>query len=121
MKFTVDTDIKQIQLEKEISVEDLQLLLTTLSAALKDINLYTIAVRSPVKEYIWQPWYVPAQPLYNDPNVFKIHYDMIWCSVDSINTDGTVSGSFFNVVNTGGNTVSIGNALAAEVAVPSGL
>jgi hypothetical protein len=91
MKFTVDTDSKQIQLEKQISVGDLQDLLKLLSAALKDIGEYSIAVKSPEKEYIYTPWYVPY---YQQPNVMPFYNPSpIWCTAAVTNggTQTTIS------------------------------
>lgn len=84
MKFTIDTDLRQIQLEKPMAISDLQDLLKTLGAALKDIGNYTIAVKQPEKEYIYTPWYVPAQPYVPYDNwKYSEPYKITWTNYDN--------------------------------------
>lgn len=85
MKFTIDTDLKQIQLDKPMAITDLQDLLKTLGAALKDIGAYTIAVKQPEKEYIYTPWYIPAQPYVpNDNWKYSEPYKITWTTSDTV-------------------------------------
>lgn len=92
MRFTIDTDLKQIQLEKQISVGDLQDLLKMLGAALKDIGQYVVAVKQLESNPVYIPWYVPAQPYVPYDNwKYSEPYKITWISSDNITyqTGGT--------------------------------